>query len=72
MNTNKNQQSPTPSDSQIAKARANIERFLDKHTREGGIAAQNNMVARPPKWRIIGDTQSDPVLVTDEASGRRA
>jgi hypothetical protein len=55
MNTDQNLQTTKPSDSQIAKARANIERFLDKHTREGGIALQHNMVARPPKWRIIAE-----------------
>jgi hypothetical protein len=46
------------SEDRIAEVKANIERFLDKHTREGGVALQHNMAARPAKWRII-DPQAD-------------
>lgn len=58
MDAGKNPTAEELSEERIAQARANIERFLDKHTREGGIALQHNMAARPAKWRII-DPQAD-------------
>jgi hypothetical protein len=48
-----------PSKDPLAEVRANIERFLDKHTREGGIAFQHNMAARPAKWRVIDPPSQD-------------
>ena len=35
------------------KIAANIDRYLDNHTREGSHAWQMNMAARPANWHLI-------------------
>ncbi|MGB7923478.1 MAG: hypothetical protein WCF57_09555 [Pyrinomonadaceae bacterium] len=37
---------------------ANIERYLDNHTREGATAWQFNMAAVPADWQIIASDTS--------------
>lgn len=46
-------------------AAANIERYLNNHTREGGHAWQMNMAARPEAWHPL-EARSE------QASGDRA
>jgi hypothetical protein len=38
---------------------ANIERYLNNHTREGGHAYQHNMAARPQDWHPL-ELSGDP------------
>ena len=38
---------------------ANIEHFLNNHTREGGRAAAHNMVARPANWHPLPPRSGD-------------
>lgn len=38
---------------------ANIERYLNNHTREGGHAWQMNMAARPQTWHPLEASQTD-------------
>lgn len=45
-------------DDELAAAKANIEHFLNNHTRNGGLARQQNMAARPGSWQIIAKTDA--------------
>lgn len=40
-------------------AAANIERFLNNHTREGGRASAQNMVVRPSKWHPLPEPPAE-------------
>jgi hypothetical protein len=44
---------------------ANIERYLNNHTREGGQAWQMNMAARPGSWQPLELTSDKPPVDTD-------
>jgi hypothetical protein len=59
----RNEHDPSPLerlDSEDAQAiAANIERYLNNHTREGGHAWQMNMAARPQTWHPLEASQTD-------------
>ena len=51
-------ESPESEDAQAIAA--NIERYLNNHSREGGHAWQMNMAARPQTWHPLEASQTDP------------
>ena len=59
----RNEHDPSPleiQDSEDTQAiAANIERYLNNHTREGGHAWQMNMAARPQTWHPLEAGQTD-------------
>lgn len=58
----RNEHDPSPLESQDSEDKAiaaNIERYLNNHTREGGHAWQMNMAARPQTWHPLEASQPD-------------
>ncbi|HEX5759729.1 MAG TPA: hypothetical protein VF121_11085 [Thermoanaerobaculia bacterium] len=55
-------------DEKSAEIVANIERYLNNHTREGGHAYQQNMAARPGEWHPLEAAEDDALFRTPRDS----
>lgn len=53
-----------PSDSDVERIKANVERYLNNHSREGARAWQMNMAARPGSWEMVLKQKDKPTLDT--------